>query len=86
MEESLRRHQRAQKTTFSLFGSGRQSKEDQNRDDERVRTQMVLDVDAFGNDAQSLGVHIRQVNAYISLLDIVNTTSTEGGLPPLTLF
>lgn len=78
MEESLRRHQRAQKNTFSLFGSAKPSKEDQSRDDERVRAQMTMDVDAFGKDAESLGVNIRQSKEYASLLVMVNTSHTEG--------
>lgn len=77
-EESLRRFQRGQKTTFSLFGSARTTKDDKSRDDERIRTQMTLDVDAFGKDAESLGVNVREVQSYASLLDMVNTSLTEG--------
>jgi hypothetical protein len=80
-EESLRRLQRNQKATFSLFGSAKSNKDDKARDDQRIRTQMILDVQAFGQDAESLGVDIRAFDSYSSLVDMVNTSLTDGELP-----
>ncbi|KAI0288526.1 oligomeric golgi complex component, COG2-domain-containing protein [Russula brevipes] len=53
-EESLRKLKKGKKPAFSLFGGA--PKEDDGRDEERIRQQMVLDVEAFGKDAETLGV------------------------------
>ncbi len=55
-EESLRRLKRGRKPTFSLFGSSTAGADDEAKDEERIRTQMILDVEAFGKDTESLGV------------------------------
>jgi hypothetical protein len=75
-EESLRRLKKGKKTTFSLFGST-STKDDDNKDEERIRTQMIIDVNAFGKDAQSLGVQIEQSKAFESLRDIVHSSFVD---------
>ncbi|KAG6857675.1 hypothetical protein H0H87_004091 [Tephrocybe sp. NHM501043] len=70
-EESLRRLKKGKKPTFSLFGSANAGKEDDARDEERIRIQMILDVDAFGSDAESLGVIPQSSEAYNALKDMV---------------
>jgi conserved oligomeric Golgi complex subunit 2 len=77
----LRRLQRGQKTTFSLFGSSRNVKDDKARDDERIRTQMTLDVEAFGKDAESLGVKPSESEAYRTLFEAVATPLGDGEHP-----
>ncbi|KAG5735120.1 Conserved oligomeric Golgi complex subunit 2 [Termitomyces sp. T112] len=70
-EESLRRLKKGKKTTFSLFGSSNAGKDDDCRDEERIRIQMILDVDAFGRDGESLGVVLQNCEAYDTLRDMV---------------
>lgn len=69
-EESLRRINRGQRVPFSLFGSSRPAKDDKARDDERIRMQMTLDVEALGKDATSLGVKVEEAEVYRTLLEI----------------
>jgi hypothetical protein len=77
-EESLRRLNRAQKSTFSLFGGGKPAAGDRARDDERVRTQMIVDVNAVGQDAGTLGVDVESCEAFVALRDLVHTALVEG--------
>jgi hypothetical protein len=77
-EESLRRINKSQKSTFSLFGSARPAKDDKARDDERIRTQMIIDVNAFGQDAQALGVDVEACETFRALREIVHSSLTEG--------
>ncbi|CAE6517893.1 unnamed protein product [Rhizoctonia solani] len=56
-EQSIRRVNRA--PTFSLFGTRNAGGEE--RDDERIRAQMMLDVDSLGNEARSLGFGMAEV-------------------------
>lgn len=67
-EESLRKLKKGKKATFSLFGS---VKDDDGRDEERIRTQMMLDVEAFGKEAQSLGIDLTSNEHYESLKNII---------------
>ncbi|EKM80999.1 hypothetical protein AGABI1DRAFT_36770 [Agaricus bisporus var. burnettii JB137-S8] len=67
-EESLRKLKKAKKATFSLFGG---ATDDDSRDEERIRTQMILDVEAFGKEAQSLGIDIATNEDYESLKNTV---------------
>ncbi|THH20409.1 hypothetical protein EW146_g922 [Bondarzewia mesenterica] len=76
-EESLKRLKKGKKSTFSLFGNAA-GKEDDNRDEERIRTQMILDVEAFGKDAESLQVDVRGSASFKSLSDMVNSSLTDG--------
>lgn len=72
-EESLRRLKKGKKSALSIFsGSG-----DEFKDEERIRTQMVLDVEAFGEDARSLGVDIDTNQNYLSLKEVIHTTEDD---------
>ncbi|KAG6841893.1 hypothetical protein C0991_005623 [Blastosporella zonata] len=70
-EESLRRLKKGKKPTFSLFGTAGTGKDDDGRDEERIRVQMILDVEAFGKDAESLGVILQSSEAYNALREMV---------------
>ncbi|KAA1473910.1 COG complex component [Dentipellis sp. KUC8613] len=72
-EESLRR---LKKPTFSLFGNSSAANDD--RDEERIRTQMALDVEAFGKDAEKLGVDVKQSASFKTLNDMVRASLKEG--------
>jgi hypothetical protein len=86
-EESLRRLKKGQTSTFSLFRTASNAKDDESRDQERIRAQMIIDVNAFGKDAESIGVNIQCSGAFTSLVDLVHADTTEGALPsPLPLF
>ncbi|KAH8991106.1 COG complex component [Lactarius hatsudake] len=67
-EESLRKLKKGKKAPFSLFGGG--PKEEDGRDEERIRQQMALDVEAFGKDAETLGVDVQGSVSFKSLLEI----------------
>ncbi|KAG8712025.1 hypothetical protein FRC09_020291 [Ceratobasidium sp. 395] len=56
-EQSLRRVKRV--PTFSLFGG--KSAADEERDEERIRAQMVRDVEALGDEARALGLGLAEV-------------------------
>lgn len=71
-EESLRRLKKGQKSTFSLFGNSNTPKDNDRRDEERTRTQMILDVNAFSQDAQSLGVDVLASDVFTSLHAMVH--------------
>ncbi|KAJ7045566.1 COG complex component [Mycena alexandri] len=69
-EDSLRRLKKGKKSTFSLFGGG--AKDDDGKDEERIRMQMILDVEAFGKDGQLLGVSLDQSESFKSLTEMVH--------------
>jgi len=73
-EESLRKLKKGKKTTFSLFGN---MKDDDGRDEERIRTQMILDVEAFGKEAQSLGINLANNEHYETLKSVVLTDQDD---------
>ncbi|KAH8119152.1 COG complex component [Phellopilus nigrolimitatus] len=75
-EESLRRLRMGKKTGFSLFGGASSSNDDDSRDEERVRTQLILDVEAFGKDAELLGVDLDRSATFKSLNYMVHASST----------
>ena len=75
-EESLRRLKKGKKTGFSLFGSGSNPVDD-GRDEERIRHQMTLDVEAFGKDAIALGVDIEECQAFVQLEENVHAAWIE---------
>lgn len=77
-EEALRRLKKGQKSTFSLFGSSAPPKDSDRRDEERTRSQMILDVNAFSKDAQSLGVDVLSSEIYQSLHAMVHADLTDG--------
>lgn len=68
-EESLRRLKKGKMPAFSLFsgGSPAANRDQETRDEERVRAQMVLDVAALGNDARSLHVDVDNHTAFREL-------------------
>ena len=76
-EESLRRLKKGRKTTFSLFGGG--AKDDEGRDEERIRTQMILDVEAFGREGEALGVEVGQSAAFRMLDEMVHREEGKSG-------
>jgi hypothetical protein len=82
-EESLRRLKKGQTSTFSLFRTANNAKDDESRDQERIRAQMIIDVDAFRKDAESIGVNTQSSRAFTSLVDLVHADTTEGALPSL---
>jgi hypothetical protein len=82
-EESLRRLKKGKKTTFSLFGNPNISKDEEGKDEERIRTQMILDVEAFGKDAESLNVTLDNSEGYKALKDMVYTID---GKPAYTFY
>ena len=51
-----------------MFGS---TQTDDSRDEERIQTQMILDVEAFGKEAQFLGIEIEKNEHYAILKNIV---------------
>ena len=77
-EESLRRLKKGQKSTFSLFGGSNTGKDNDRRDEERTRTQMILDVNAFSKDAESLGVDVLASDVFQSLHTMVHTDLIDG--------
>lgn len=66
-EEALRRLKKGVTRGISLFGSGAQ---DDTRDEERIRAQMILDVTQLGSDAEAFGVALDDVSAYKSLVSL----------------
>ncbi|EGN99740.1 hypothetical protein SERLA73DRAFT_72536 [Serpula lacrymans var. lacrymans S7.3] len=72
-EESLKRLKKGKKATFSLFSSASAGKDDDGRDEERIRTQMILDVEAFAKDGESMGVDVHSLESFKSLDDLVHS-------------
>ena len=77
-EESLRKLKKGKKTPFLLFGGG--PKEEDGRDEERIRQQMVLDVESFGKDAKTLSVDVQGSVSFKSLLEMVAAPLIDGEL------
>jgi conserved oligomeric Golgi complex subunit 2 len=75
-EESLRKLKKGKKPAFSLFGGA--PKEDDGRDEERIRQQMVLDVEAFGKDAEALGVDVQGSINFKSLHEMAIAPLNDG--------
>ncbi|KIK27689.1 hypothetical protein PISMIDRAFT_8089 [Pisolithus microcarpus 441] len=82
-EESLRRLKKGKKTTFGIFQSSSSTK-DEDRDEERIAVQMMLDVDALGQDAQTLGRGLQDIESYVQLVQMVQTDFGDANLaiPP----
>lgn len=76
-EEALRRLKKNQKP-FSLFGGSNTAQSNDKRDEERTRSQMILDVNAFSKDAESLGIDVLASNAFNSLHTLVYADLIEG--------
>ena len=77
-EESLKRLKKGKKSTFTLFGNATLSKDEESQDEERIRTQMILDVNAFGKDAESLGVDVLACQTFRSLTEMVHAGLSDG--------
>lgn len=78
-EESLRKLKRGKKSTFSLFSASNTGRDDEGRaDEEKIRAQMVMDVDAFGKEAETLGLSPHENATYMSLREMANSNLTEG--------
>ncbi len=75
-EESLRKLKKGKKPAFSLFGG--MPKEEDGRDEERIRQQMVLDVEAFGKDAETLGVDVQGSASFKSLHEMAIAPLNDG--------
>ncbi|KAG2055478.1 COG complex component [Suillus hirtellus] len=78
-EESLRRLKKGKKSTLSLFGSATAGKDD-GKDEERIRTQMILDVEAFKTEGEALGVDMQSMNSFIVLDQMVRAELVDGDL------
>ena len=76
-DESLRRLKMGRRTGFSLFGNSSANVDEDNRDEERVRTQLLLDVQAFGKDATVLGVDLDKSIAYKTLNYLVHSKHSD---------
>ncbi|KIM30529.1 hypothetical protein M408DRAFT_22024 [Serendipita vermifera MAFF 305830] len=77
-EEALRRLKKGARTGFSLFGSsGTSTQDDASKDEERVRAQMILDVERLGKEAETFGVDVDSVPAYVSLVSLA--AQSDGG-------
>ena len=76
-EDALRRLKKGKKPTFALFGGGGPSREDENRDEQRIRAQMILDVGAFGKDAEKLGVDVKASASFKALDELVHASFTD---------
>jgi hypothetical protein len=74
-EESLKRLKKGKKSTFSMFGSATGS--DESRDEERIRSQMIIDVEAFGKDARNLGIEPKNYDSYKLLEESVHSIDGE---------
>ncbi|KDQ21263.1 hypothetical protein BOTBODRAFT_197088 [Botryobasidium botryosum FD-172 SS1] len=75
-EDSLRRYKKGKKSGFSLFGVSASSQNEEERDEGRVRAQMMLDVQGLARDAASLGVDVEKSPAYESLRDMAAQSNT----------
>ncbi|KAI0335101.1 COG complex component [Cubamyces sp. BRFM 1775] len=76
-EESLRKLKKGKRTTYSLFGASAREDDGGRGDEEKIRTQMILDVDAFGREAESLGVAVNENAAYRSLVEMARSGLTD---------
>lgn len=73
-EESLKRLKN-KKPTYSLFGNA--TPVNDVRDEERIRSQMILDVEAFGKDAQSLHIDVSTNPKFIALKEMVYASESD---------
>ncbi|KAJ1304471.1 hypothetical protein OPQ81_005618 [Rhizoctonia solani] len=79
-EQSIRRVNRA--PTFSLFGSRNAGGDE--RDDERIRAQMMLDVDSLGHEARSLGFGMAEVVENSEGYKELKRVASQGEAEPTT--
>jgi len=75
-EESLKRLNKRKKAPFSLFvNSG--TVIDESKDEERIRSQMILDVEGFGREAGSLLVDVDSNPNFSVLKEVVYASDPE---------
>lgn len=85
-EESLRRLKRGPKnTTFSLFGSTN-PRDVEGKDEERIRVQLILDVEALRKDAETLGIIPGNSEAFVALSNLVQSNDRESNSDFLFFF
>lgn len=68
-KDSLKRYKKG----FSLFGGGGSRDGEEAKDEERLRAQILLDVEAFGEDARRLGIAVDASEAYVKLRDAASS-------------
>jgi conserved oligomeric Golgi complex subunit 2 len=74
-EEALRRLKKGARSGFSLFGSSNSTaQDDASKDEERVRSQMILDIQRLGQDAEGFGVDLKDFPAYGTLMMLAEQT------------
>ncbi|OAX39994.1 COG complex component [Rhizopogon vinicolor AM-OR11-026] len=78
-EESLRRLKKGKKSTLSIFGSASAGKDD-GKDEERIRVQMILDVEAFKAEGEALGVNMQSMDSFIVLDQMVRAELVDSDL------
>lgn len=66
-EDSLRRLTQGKKTAFSLFSGKAGRPGEDTKEDERIKAQIILDVEALAKDAASLGIAVDKSTAYLKL-------------------
>lgn len=76
-EESLKRLRMGRRTGFSLFGGSGGNADDDSGDDGRVRAQLILDIEAYSKDAQSLGVDAEHSAALKALNYLAHSNMPE---------
>jgi hypothetical protein len=81
-EDLVRRVRKGKKSTFSLFGSSNDQSLTAEEEDDRFRKQMLVDVEALGKDAESLGVSVEgdgpaAVAGWASLKDVITRDGEE---------
>lgn len=77
-EESLRRLKKGKRSTLSIFGSA--AGKDDGKDEERIRAQMILDVEAFKTEGEALGVDMQSMDSFIALDQMVRTELVDSDL------
>lgn len=77
-EESLRRLKKGKRSTLSIFGSA--AGKDDGKDEERIRAQMILDVEAFRTEGEALGVDMQSMDSFIALDQMVRTELVDSDL------
>ena len=76
IEEPLKRLRKNKKTPFSLFGSSGTAS-DEGKDEERIHSQMILDVNAFGKEGLALQVNVDENPYFLTLKEMVYATDPE---------
>lgn len=73
-EEAIRRLKRG---AGALSMLGFSSNAEGSKDEDRIRAQMVLDVQCLGQDAEAFGVDPKSVASYAALVAFVEQTDDE---------